>query len=97
MTNEDIIRMAKESGMYQILDEYADEFGSGMFDITLCDQFPELERFAKLVAEAEREECAKDCEGLSGRSYEFDMGRLHCAAVIRARGKNERRGQNDTR
>lgn len=47
----------------------------------------ELERFAALVASAEREECAKVCEGLTGRSYEFDMGRLHSAAAIRARGQ----------
>ena len=45
-----------------------------------------LGRFAALVAAAEREECAKVCEGLTGRSYEFDMGRLHSAAAIRARG-----------
>jgi hypothetical protein len=82
MTNEDIIRMAKESGMYPILDEYANEFGSGMFDITMCDQFPELERFAKQVAEsaakAEREECAKRLAAL---------GCHHCAAAIRLRGE----------
>ena len=47
----------------------------------------ELERFAALVAAAEREACAKVCEGLSGRSYEFDMGRLHSAAAIRERLK----------
>jgi hypothetical protein len=46
-----------------------------------------LERFAALVAAAEREACAKVCEGLSGRSYEFDMGRLHSAAAIRERLK----------
>jgi len=32
---------------------------------------------------AERERAATLCEGLSGRSFEFDMGRLHCAAAIR--------------
>jgi hypothetical protein len=31
----------------------------------------------------ERERCAKVCDGLTGRSYEFDMGRLNCANEIR--------------
>ena len=44
-----------------------------------------LEAFAALVASAEREACAKLCEGLTGRSYEFDMGRLHSAEAIRER------------
>ena len=46
----------------------------------------ELERFAELVRADEREACAKTVDGLTGRSYEFDMGRLHSAAAIRARG-----------
>ena len=46
----------------------------------------ELERFAELVRQDEREACAKTVDGLTGRSYEFDMGRLHSAAAIRARG-----------
>jgi hypothetical protein len=46
----------------------------------------EPEELIKRAVEAEREACAKVCEGLSGRSYEFDMGRLHSAAAIRARG-----------
>jgi hypothetical protein len=37
-----------------------------------------LERFAKLVAEAEREECAKRLDAL---------GCDHCADAIRARGR----------
>jgi hypothetical protein len=78
MNQEDIIRMAKESGMYQILDEYANEFGSGMFDITLCDQFPELVEFAKLIAAAEREACATIIQR---------AGLPSIAAAIRARGK----------
>jgi len=46
-----------------------------------------LERFPELVRQDEREACAKLCDGLSGRSYEFDMGRLHSANAIRARGE----------
>jgi len=46
--------------------------------------------YLKLTLEAvirEREANAKLCEGLSGRSYEYDMGRLHSAAAIRQRGE----------
>ena len=49
--------------------------------------FESVQTFAKLISELEREACAKVCEGLTGRSYEFDMGRLHSAAAIRARGE----------
>ena len=52
MNREDIIRMARESRMFRILDEHASEYGNGTFENTLC---PELERFAALVAAAERE------------------------------------------
>jgi hypothetical protein len=41
-------------------------------------QIKDLERFAKLVAEHEREECALMCE-------EFEL--LHVAEAIRYRGK----------
>jgi hypothetical protein len=79
MNQEDIIRMGHEAGLCEANGE----------DDNSVYNFLYLERFAKLVAEAEREACAKDCEGLSGRSYEFDMGRLHCAAVIRARNHHD--------
>ena len=45
MTKEDIIRMAREAGLF-----------------THKEVQPELERFANLVAAAEREACAKVCE-----------------------------------
>ena len=35
---------------------------------------------------AEREACARLCDEPTGRSYEFDMGRLHSAQAIRKRG-----------
>ena len=47
------------------------------------DEF--LVALATKAAKWEREQCAKVCEGLTGRSYEFDMGRLHSAQAIRAR------------
>jgi hypothetical protein len=47
MTRDDIIRMAKEAG--------GDDWG------IFRDFMPEIERFAELVAAAEREACAKVC------------------------------------
>ena len=49
----------------------------------------ELERFASLVAAAEREACAKVCEELLGivsTGDEHMDGVLDCLAAIRARG-----------
>lgn len=47
-----------------------------------------LECFAALVAAAEREECAKVCEGFAGshRASVFNTELARCAAGIRARG-----------
>ena len=44
--NDDIIRMAREAGLYTILNEHAHEYGNGYFENT---PYPELERFAELV------------------------------------------------
>ena len=71
MTRDEIIRMAREADLWLTSDE----------------RIAAVERFAALAAAAEREACAKLCEGLTGRSYEFDMGRLHSAAAIRARSQ----------
>jgi hypothetical protein len=64
MTRDDIIRMAREAGIGET---------PGWFN---CVE-EELERFAELVAAAEREACAKQLESL---------GNDHCAAAIRSRG-----------
>jgi hypothetical protein len=83
MTKEDIIRMAREAGLDPDLWNYTDAF----------------ERFAALVAAAEREACAKECYDVELRFtqlcnkyfYEFDAGGAdaakQCAAAIRARGQ----------
>jgi len=83
MTKEDIIRMAREAGLDPDLWNYTDAF----------------ERFAALVAAAEREACAKECYDVELRFtqlcnkyfYEFDAGGAdaakQCAAAIRARGE----------
>ena len=79
MNRDDVIRMAREAG-FASADFWPDDF-QGLFG---C-----VERFAALVAAAEREACAKVCEELS-RSHIDECvygGVLGCAAAIRARGQ----------
>jgi hypothetical protein len=63
MNREDVIRIALEVGFYD------DE-------VNKCQLM--LERFAYLIAEQEREACAKQLDAL---------GCDHCATAIRARGQ----------
>ena len=74
MNRDDIIRVAKEAGFNQIL---ATNAGA---DVWIDDGFyvEELERFAALVAAAEREACAK----VAGPHLNGEI-----AAAIRARGE----------
>jgi hypothetical protein len=79
MTKDDITRMAREAniGTYINLESYL--VGS------------HLERFAELVAAAEREACAKVCEALDDGTYaggDQPYG-IHYARAIRARGQSE--------
>ncbi len=73
MTRDDIIRMALKAEM--------------RFDLTMPRFIDELERFAALVAEAEREACAKVCDevGMLGRDALGKFWTDKCAAAIRAR------------
>jgi len=72
MTQEDIIRMARESGM-------------AGFDGTVHAMF-QLEAFAFLVAAAEREACAKMCDYVY--DYIVTDGHIKDMAFkIRARGQ----------
>jgi hypothetical protein len=78
MTQDEIIEMAGQAGIVQ--------FNDGFIDVTKA----ELDKFAKLVAEAEREACAKECWKQMGllptqawtvNPYE------QCIDAIRARGQ----------
>jgi hypothetical protein len=86
MTPEDIIRMAREAGLAPIYS------GCDVPNVSCAyeDWDEELERFAALVAAAEREACAKVCEteyeGYDWADRERD-GAEACAAAIRARSK----------
>jgi hypothetical protein len=66
MNREDIICMAREAGKAEDMAEFVFH--------------PVIERFATLVASAEREACAKQLDAL---------GCDHCATAIRARGSND--------
>lgn len=81
--NERIRELAAQAGFEQIVGVYKD----GTRTVKVSN--PELlERFAALVAAAEREACAKVCDELAddeaGDSYE---AMCYCAYKIRARGE----------
>ena len=73
MTKEDIIRMAREAGLHLYVNDLTEE------PYALV-----VERFANLVAAAEREACAKLIE-----EYPYwlgTVGKREIVATIRARG-----------
>jgi Tat protein secretion system quality control protein TatD with DNase activity len=81
MTRDDIIKMAREAGFNPV------SYTGANLEL--------FERFAALVATAEREACAKVCEGLgvhpalnvfNGGPDWYKHGK-DCAAAIRARGE----------
>ena len=84
MDREEIIRMAREAGL---------RVGTNLSGVVLVGSpaeiglahltIKELERFAALVAAAEREACAKVCDGMD---HDGVMIAADCAAAIRARG-----------
>ena len=83
MDREDIIRMAREA-------ECSETFGADVFAFTV----EELERFATLVAAAEREACARVCDEKVNAEYATGKVDHHemawtqaCAIAIRARGQ----------
>ena len=71
MNREDIIHMAQEAG-----------FGNYTFEALSM-----FERFAKLIAQHEREACAKVCESLFDMDDDSCNEAEHCAEAIRARGQ----------
>jgi hypothetical protein len=80
MTRDDIIRLAQEAGI-------VDWSLHGRLE----SKEEALERFAALVAAAEREACAKLCEEIARRNeaecdIDWVTGNMECADYIRARG-----------
>jgi hypothetical protein len=79
MNRDDIIRMAREAGLV------SNQFAYGGYTAFHTDWLAaKFERFADLVAAAEREACAKLCDGMD---HDGVMVAKHCADAIRARGK----------
>ncbi len=94
MTREDIIRMAREAGMEQDGENFFSP-GHEEIDVHITD----LERFAALVAAAEREEFAVHAVDIARRAVkaerkaiedllmEYDMVNSAFAKDFRARGQ----------
>jgi len=85
MTREEIMLIAKEAGVR--LASYSDT-------VDQRNVYPhELERFAALVAAAEREACASICDQRKIVTPEWQMDQhynqaaSHCAQAIRLRGR----------
>ena len=74
MNQDDIICMARKAGFHKGLDRF-------------CPFRKLIERFAVLVAAAEREACAIELENADYLGSEA----RHCAIAIRAKGNNEKR------
>ena len=84
MTKDEILSMAREAEHLLINEYYTNGTVMGF-------SFSQLERFAALVAEKEREEGAKVCDDLSlSQNSEWEAGTLDCAEAIRARGKSDK-------
>jgi hypothetical protein len=80
MTQEDIIRMAREAGIeFDLIDEDEGQ---------ICYITSEgLERFAALVRADEREACAKACKKVADDYYDCTGVANAITAAIRARGQ----------
>jgi hypothetical protein len=61
MTQDEIIEMAKQAG-WKDMKDYDSEMNESFF----IGKFTDLKTFAKLVAQHERETCAKVCDDHSG-------------------------------
>ena len=75
MTHDEVTRMARDAG-----------FQKGWTNLWAEN----LERFAALVAAAEREACAKVCDNMTTGdrvSFDWERGASDCAHAIRARNE----------
>ena len=79
MDREDIIRMAREAGFSDTTNPF----------VAWGASWEQVERFAALVAAAEREACAKVCDAVQKKNEDdgaWMWEARNCAAAIRARG-----------
>ena len=77
----DVIKLAEQADIRVLIEA---EDGLPALFTSVCT--PDLERFAALVAAAEREACAKVCEDIDTEYHGEDVLATWCAAAIRARG-----------
>lgn len=92
MTRDDIIRMAREAGFRAgHIELYSSDPMPFVAPCSATDCMPELERFASVVAAAEREACAqlveKNADVCGPNTMLCDVLRGN-AAAIRARGES---------
>ena len=80
MTQDEIIELARRAGF-----RYTGNFSVDKGESLSCFQ-ADLEAFAKLVAEKEREACALVCDEIYTHSIEDWEGANWCGDAIRARG-----------
>ena len=90
MNKEEIIKLAREAGFTN--PERLEIFGIKDENLRgILEEFwINLERFAALVASAEREACAKVCDAVQKKNEDdgaFMWEARNCAAAIRARGE----------
>ena len=89
MTHDDIIRMAREAGLGASLTHGISE---PVVWIEFTDWHDEVERFAALVAAAEREACAQVCDNLIRHGnvaevqHRYNQAYEQCKDAIRASG-----------
>jgi hypothetical protein len=92
MNREDVIRMAREAGWSGLYTQWAEPTGKPDWSpfkesLTVPVTMEQIERFAALVAAAEREACAKVCDDLSDQHSWEGCYADECAEAIRARGQ----------
>jgi len=89
MKQDEIIEIAKDVGIKYnpVLQEFHSEFCNGVV-------LEDIEEFVKLVADKEREACAKVCDELPAPDIYSDTDKsmwdvtcIDCAEAIRARGQ----------
>jgi hypothetical protein len=89
MVQDDIMRMAREAGLKSAVLLHIYDGREGALSDSELNELRNIERFASLIASAEREACAKVCDELADASNLVYAGRaaMHCAAAIRARNQ----------